>query len=295
METNNIEILLIEDNTTDIRLIKEFLKKISDFSYGLESYSRLTDGLNRLKTKDFDIILLDLKLPDSDIESTIEKVLKYISKIPIVVLTGFDDEEIALNSLQKGFQDYLVKGELNENILKRAILYGIERHKIESKKLKERESYVKLDDKDKMILNILQDNYKISYKDISEKVNLAASTIHNRVQNLLNEGIIKKIDTVIDPSKAGYDTIAIIHLFVNSSNLNDIVQNLNQFNEVQLVATSAGEHNLILKLIAPDEKSLWRFINEKIKSIEGIDPDIKVSSFIDIFKMTNKIYFTREK
>ena len=118
--------------------------------------------MNRLKTKDFDIILLDLKLPDSDIESTIEKMLNLTSKIPIIVLTGFDDEEIALNSLKKGFQDYLVKGELNSNVLKRAILYGIERHKIESKKVKERDIKVELDDKDKMILNILQDNYKIS-------------------------------------------------------------------------------------------------------------------------------------
>jgi len=273
-------------------LIQEFLKKISDFSYELESFSRLTDGLNRLKTKDFDIILLDLKLPDSDIESTIEKVLNLTSEIPIVVLTGFDDEEIALSSLKKGFQDYLVKGELNANVLKRAILYGIERHKIESKKVKERDIKVELDDKDKMILNILQDNYKISYKEISEKVNLAASTIHNRVQNMLNDGIIKKFDTVIDPIKVGYNTIAIIHLFVDPSKLKDIVQKLIKFDEIQLLTTSAGEHNLILKLIAPNEKSLWRLINEKIKSIEGINPNLKVSSFIDIFKMTNKIYFT---
>lgn len=295
MVTNSIEILLIEDNAMDVRLIQEFLNKNSDFSYGLESFSRLSDGLNRLKTKDFDIILLDLKLPDSDMESTIAKMLHLTSKIPIIVLTGFDDEEIALNALKQGFQDYLVKGELNEHILKRAILYGIERHKIESKKLEERDLISKLDEKDKMILNILQDNYKISYKEISEKVNLAASTIHNRVQNMLNKGIIKKIDTVIDPLKAGYNTIAIIHLFVNTSKLNDIVQNLYQFNEIQLIATSAGEHNLILKLIASNEKSLWRFINENIKSIEGINPEVKVSSFIDIYKMTSKIHFTKEK
>jgi DNA-binding Lrp family transcriptional regulator len=142
-----------------------------------------------------------------------------------------------------------------------------------------------------MILNILQDNYKISYKEISEKVNLAASTIHNRVQNMINEGIIKKVDTVIDPIKVGYNAMVIINLFVIPSKLADVIQELSRFNEVQLVATSAGEHNLILKLIAPNEKSLWRFINEKIKSIKGIKPDIKVSSFIDIFKMTNKVYF----
>jgi len=112
---------------------------------------------------------------------------------------------------------------------------------------------------------------------------------------MVNEGIIKKIDTVIDPLKAGYNTMAIVHLFVKPSKLNNIIQKLNRFNEIHLIATSAGEHNLILKLIAPNEKSLWRFINEKIKSIEGINPEMKVSSFIDIFKISSKIYFTKEK
>ena len=295
MENDKIDILLIEDNTVDVRLIQELLKKSSDLSYDLESFSRLSDGINRLKNKDFDIILLDLKLPDSDIESTIESMLEFTLKIPIIVLTGLDDKEIALNSLKKGFQDYLFKGELNANILKRAILYGIERHKIESKKVKKKDVKIELDDKDKMILNILQDNYKISYKEISERVNLAASTIHNRVQNMLNEGIIEKVDTIVDPLKVGYNTIAFVHLFINPLKLNDIAKKLTQFDEVQLVTTSAGEHNLILKLIATNEKNLWRFINEKIKSIEGINPDIKVLSFIDIFKTTHKICFTIEK
>ena len=295
MENDKIDILLIEDNIVDVRLIQELLKKSSDLSYNLESFSRLSEGINRLKNKDFDIILLDLTLPDSDIESTIESMLEFASKLPIIVLTGLDDKEIALNSLKKGFQDHLFKGELNANVLKRAILYGIERHKIESKKVKKKDVETELDDKDKMILNILQDNYKISYKEISERVSLAASTIHNRVQNMLNEGIIEKVDIIVDPLKVGYDIIAFVHLFIDPFKLNDTAQKLTQFDEVQLVTTSAGEHNLILKLIAPNEKNLWRFINEKIKSIEGINPDIKVLSLIDIFKKTHKICFKIEK
>ncbi len=295
MENDKIDILLIEDNTVDVRLIQELLKKSSDLSYDLESFSRLSDGINRLKDKDFDIILLDLTLPDSDIESTIESMLEYALKIPIIVLTGLDDKEIALNSLKKGFQDHLFKGELNAKVLKRAVLYGIERHKIEFKKVKKNDIKIVLDDKDKMILNILQENYKISYKEISKRVSLAASTIHNRVQNMLNEGIIEKVDTIVDPLKVGYNTIAFVHLFIDPLKLNDIAQKLTQFDEVQLVTTSAGEHNLILKLIALDEKNLWRFINEKIKSIEGINPDIKVLSFIDIFKKNHKICFKIEK
>lgn len=296
METKKLRILLIEDNTADIRLIKELLKKSSDLFYELESCIRLSESLDLLKKKDFDIILLDLTLPDSDRESTLEKFVSYSSKIPIIILTGLDDKDLALSSLKNGIQDYLVKGDINANILTRSILYAIERHK--TKHIKEREkepSKVLLDEKDKAILNILQENYKISYKDISEKVNLAASTIHNRVQNMINEGIIKEYDTFVDPFKVGYKTIAIINLTIEPFKLNEIAKKLIDFNEIQLIATSAGEYNLVLQIIARNEKELWRFINEKIMVIEGIKPQMNVSSFIDIFKMTHKIKFKIEE
>ena len=285
-----LSILLIEDNKADVRLIEELLKKSRDFLFSLDSCTRLSEGISRLKTKNYDIILLDLSLPDSDIESTVNRMLRMPLKIPVIVLTGLDDKELALKTLKRGFQDYLIKGELDSSILTRAILYGIERYKYEFEKDKLLDSK-SLDEKDKMILNILQDNYKISYKEISEKINLAASTIHNRVQNLINEGIIKKIDTIIDPLKVGYKTIAIVSLYGDPLKLKKIAENFIKFDEIQLVATSAGEYNLILKLIVSDEKKLWKFINEKIKTIEGVNPNINVLSFIDIYKLSHKIRF----
>lgn len=287
-----INILLIEDNAADVRLIDELLKKSPDFKYQMKSYVRLSEGLESLKKKTFDIMLLDLSLPDSDRTSTLEEVLEYTSMIPIIILTGLDDKDIALSSLKKGIQDYLVKDELSTNLLVRSILYGIERHKIKVTKIKEKEDTgFKLDKRDKKILNILQDHYKISYKDISEKVKLAASTIHSRVQNMITEGIIKEIDTLIDPLKVGYNTIAISNLAIDPHKLDEVSKKLTRFDEIQLVATSAGEYNLILKIIARSEKDLWRFLNENILVLEGIKPQINVSSFIDIYKMTEKIKF----
>jgi DNA-binding Lrp family transcriptional regulator/AmiR/NasT family two-component response regulator len=295
LENRKLRILLIEDNNADIRLIKELLKKSSDLFYEIESCVRLSESLDILKKENFDIILLDLKLPDSDRESTLEKFVSYSSKIPIIILTGLDDKEVALSSLKNGIQDYLVKGEINTNVLTRSILYAVERHKIKYAEGKEKEAFRGLlDEKDKMILNILQDNYKISYKDISEKVNLAASTIHNRVQNMINEGIIKQYDTIVDPFKVDYKTIAILNLTVEPYKLNDIAKKLSDFNEIQLIATTAGEYNLVLQIIARNEKELGRFINEKIMVLEGIKSQINVSSFIDIFKMTHKIKFKIE-
>lgn len=292
MENKKIKILLIEDNNADIRLIDELLKKAPDFSYKIKSCIRLSDGLDAFKKNGYDIILLDLTLPDSDRISTLEKVLEYTPKIPIIILTGLDDKEIALESLKKGIQDYLVKDELTTNLLTRSILYGIERHKIKMRKAKKEEGIdLILDNNDKQILNILQENYKISYKEISEKVDLAASTIHSRVQNMLNKKVIKKIDTLVDPFKVGYETIAIVNLAIDPSKLDDISERLSLFDEIQLVATTAGEHNLILKIIAKGEKELWRFLNEKVLGLNGIKPQINVSSFIDIYKMTEKIKF----
>ncbi len=151
------------------------------------------------------------------------------------------------------------------------------------------------DEKDKEILNYLQDNYRISYKDLSKKVNLAASTIHNRVQNMIKEGIIKKFDTFVDPFRVGYNSIAILGLSIDPLSLDDIARRLSNYDEIQLIASSTGDHNLLVKIVARDEKNLWKFINEKIKILDGIKLPMHVSSFIDIFKMSHKINFKVEK
>ncbi|MFW9819519.1 MAG: winged helix-turn-helix transcriptional regulator [Candidatus Thorarchaeota archaeon] len=285
----------MEDNKADVRLIEELLKTSQEFTFELESRPRLSESINRLKVKNFDIILLDLTLPDSDRDSTLDSLLNITKEIPIVILTGLDDKEFALISLQKGAQDYIVKDDLNGSGLIRAILYAIERHKIETEKKRDKVQKLPFDNKDKEILNFLQENYRISYKDLSKKVNLAASTIHNRVQNMIKEGIIKKFDTIVDPSKVGFNAIAILGLSVDPLKLDNIAKKLSEYGEIQLVASSTGDHNLLVKVIAIDEKNLWRFINEEIKTLEGIQLPMHVSSFIDIFKMSHKVKFKIEK
>jgi Lrp/AsnC family transcriptional regulator for asnA, asnC and gidA len=148
-----------------------------------------------------------------------------------------------------------------------------------------------MDDIDKKILNILQNNFRISYKELGEKVNMAASSVHNRVQKMLDDGIIKKEDTIINPMRAGFDTIAILGLSVDPLRMDEVADKIASFDEVQLIATTTGDHDIVARIIAKDEKALWRFINEKIKPIDGVKPQMDVSSFIDIFKMSHKIQF----
>ncbi len=88
--------------------------------------------LENLGETAFDIMLLDLSLPDSVGLETINKVRAYTLDVPIIVLTGLDDEEIAMQAVQAGAQDYLAKGDLDDNMLTRAIRYAVERHRLQT-------------------------------------------------------------------------------------------------------------------------------------------------------------------
>jgi Lrp/AsnC family transcriptional regulator for asnA, asnC and gidA len=146
-----------------------------------------------------------------------------------------------------------------------------------------------IDEIDKKILNVLQRNDKISYRELSNKLQLAASTIHNRVTKMIEEEIIKQFGAIIDPEKIGYHTIAMIGLSVDPVKMNEIAEIIASYDETQLVAISSGDHDIIVQITAKDEKSLWNFINIKIKTINGIKPHIHVSNFLDIFKSTHSI------
>ncbi|MFX0020004.1 MAG: Lrp/AsnC family transcriptional regulator [Promethearchaeota archaeon] len=146
-----------------------------------------------------------------------------------------------------------------------------------------------IDETDKKILNLLQINDKISYRELSEKLKLAASTIHNRVKKMIEEEIIKQFGAIIDPVKIGYNTIAIVGLSVDPIKMNEIAEKIASYDETQLVVISSGDHDIIAQIIAKDEKSLWNFINIKIKTLNGIKPQIHVSNFLDIYKSTQSI------
>ena len=129
---------------------------------------------------------------------------------------------------------------------------------------------------------------------LGKKIGMAASSVHNRVQKMINDGIIKKEDTLIDPMKVGYETIATIGLSVNPLKMEEVAKIIATYDEVQLVATTTGDHDIILRVVEKNEKSLWRFINENIKTIEGVRSQMDVSSYIDVYKSDHKINFKIE-
>lgn len=126
-----IRLLLVEDNPGDIRLIEEALAQRVNAHFTKDCVSRLSDALNRISAGNIDVILLDLSLPDSQGLETFVRIQQAASHMPIIVLSGLDDEVLAIDSVQKGAQDYLVKGEVDGPVLARAIHYAIERKHIE--------------------------------------------------------------------------------------------------------------------------------------------------------------------
>lgn len=289
MEPDKFNILLIEDNPSDSRIIEEYLKKSEKLNFDLESCIKLREGLNLMEIKKFDVLLLDLSLPDSDKENTLKYLKEITKKTPIIVLTGFDDSNFALEALKKGAEDYISKNDLNSPTLTRAILYAIERHKTKNVKEKVAVQIESLDEYDKKILNLMQEDCRISYSKLHKKVNLAASTIHSRVQNMIKKGIIIKFNAVVDPFKVGYESVAIIGMSVDPSKIDEIAKKIALYDEVQFLATSTGDHNIVAKIVKKDDTDLWTFINEKIKIIDGVSPRLDISRFIEVFKMDPKI------
>jgi len=122
-----MKVLLVEDNHGDARLIQEKLKRAGAKEFEISYVGRLDEALIKLEAEAFDIVLLDLGLPDSQGLNTFTKVQEQVPDVPIVMLSGLADESLALKTVQLGAQDYLMKGKVDGDLLVRAIRYAIER------------------------------------------------------------------------------------------------------------------------------------------------------------------------
>jgi two-component system, cell cycle sensor histidine kinase and response regulator CckA len=127
MNLDGIRVLLVEDNPGDARLFAELVRDAGAGQWKLVHVDRLSAALDRLTREPFDVILLDLSLPDADGLETLIRAHTEAPKVPIVVLTGHDDEALAVRAVRAGAQDYLVKGRLDGDLLVRSIRYASER------------------------------------------------------------------------------------------------------------------------------------------------------------------------
>jgi len=122
-----LKVLLIEDNAIDARLIQIMLSDSGSGMFELERVERLSTGIPRVQKGDIGLVLLDLSLPDSQGLATFARVHREAQGVPIIVMSGLDDQTVAVNAVHEGAQDYLVKGQVSGQLLVRAMRYAIER------------------------------------------------------------------------------------------------------------------------------------------------------------------------
>jgi len=177
---NPIRILLIEDNPGDALLISEMFSEAGNDLFEMTHADCLSTGLFNLAEERFDLLLLDLSLPDSQGLDSFIKANNQAPDLPIIVITGTDDSTVAVKSVGQGAQDYLVKGQIDANLLTRSIRYAMERQslkkqleKTHKRLLEERERseavrnfqhYVAISDGEK--INDVYEKLTSEYRDI---------------------------------------------------------------------------------------------------------------------------------
>src|SRR5260370_2269312 len=124
MNLEGIRVLLVEDNPGDVRLFLELLRESGAGYVKVDDVDRLATALERLSNQAFDVVLLDLSLPDAHGLDTLVRAHAHAPSVPIVVLTGLDDQALAVKAVRAGAQDYLVKGRVAGDLLVRSLRYA---------------------------------------------------------------------------------------------------------------------------------------------------------------------------
>ncbi len=246
-----IRVLLIEDNPGDARLIREMLIEKGATKFNLEHVGRISEGLKRLSQDNIQVILLDLFLPDSHGLETVDRVCHAVPHLPVVVLTGIDDEALAIKAVRNGVQDYLVKGQMDGNLIMRAIRYATERKRAEKEK------------------GVLEEQLRQSQK--MEAIGSLAGGIAHDFNNLLT--IIK-----------GYSQLSLLELKEDNSvkknieeikratdRASDLVRQLLAFSRSQILDMKILDLNTTLRNV---DKMLRRITGENIELVTLLAEDL---------------------
>ncbi len=247
-------ILLVEDNPGDRRLICEMLAEARSVTFDIKHADRLQAGLEYLGENRVDVVLLDLGLPDSQGLETLGKMYTQVSEVPIVVLTGLDDEMTGVQAINKGAQDYLIKGQIDTNLLARTIRYAIERKQGEER---ERQLHLQLDLSNRLA------SLGVMVEGIAHEINNSLVSVIGFAELLMEEDIPKKakesVKTIID----------------NGQRIANIVTGLNAFAQQQeLKRTYVDVNNIIQDTLAMRAYSLE---TNNIEVTAQLDPTLPLT------------------
>lgn len=292
-----LKILLFEDNQGDVGLIEEMIDEFNK-SNDLEVVETLEEGVNILNKQLYDVILLDLGLPDSEGIETLKVVLEITQNTPIIVLTGLNNEKIGTLAVKIGAQDYLIKNEIDSKLLKRSINYSIERKKIEGElqryqenleeKVKERTKELEQSNRE------LQQFAYVASHDLREPLRMISTflqLLEKRYSERLDEDANEFIDFAVDGAKRldamikdllEYSRVANKKIKFNDVNMNEVLEQTSLNLKVSIDDNNAKIISDQLPTIQGDEKLLVQLfqnlISNSIKYRGSETPEIQISA-----------------
>ncbi|HVS34454.1 MAG TPA: response regulator, partial [Gemmataceae bacterium] len=199
----------IEDNEGDTRLIQEMLRDGGGGRFRLECADRLTVGLDRLTRDGIDVVLLDLSLPESKGLGSLLRVHENAPAVPVVVLTGSQDEELGNRAVQSGAQDYLIKGHVDGALLARSLRYAIERGGIEEELRRRVEQLAELDRRKDEFLATLAHELRNPLAPIRNALHIlrlsggsgpAAERVREMIERQVNQ-LVRLVDDLMEVSR----------------------------------------------------------------------------------------------
>lgn len=248
----SVKILLIEDNLASARLLQEFLMQAQSQEFTLVHVKRLGEALEELSKCNYDVILLDLTLPDSQGLSSLPPLIGQAPSVPIVVLTNTNDEKLAIEAVRQGAQDYLVKRQVNVDVLVRSLRYAIERKQVlESLRTVNETLQIRVEERTAELVKAKEIN---QFK--SEFVSMLSHDIRNPLNTiLLAAGLLETHDERLTKEKK------LNHLELIRSAIKNMAQLLD---EVSLIGR-ADSGKLLCDLISLDLEAFCRQIVNEVQ------------------------------
>ncbi len=172
-----IRVLLVEDSPSDAALLTEWLQPKGQFKFCLTIVESLEKALTVLDVEPFDVVLLDLGLSDSTGLGTLQAVLDDHATVPIIVLTGLDDDDVGFRAVESGAQDYLIKSNCDTNLLFRSIRYAIARYRLDRERI----------ELSRQLLTVLEDEKQRIARELHDEVGQGLSGLNMMLRSMLRK------------------------------------------------------------------------------------------------------------
>lgn len=291
-----IRILLIEDNPGDARLIQEYLSDLKNIEYSFHHADRLQKGIEILENEFIDVVLLDLKLPDSEGLTGVEQIFAVAPNIPVIVLTGLNDENTAISAVKMGAQDYLVKDRVESEILIRSIKYAIERKRAEEDQQKLLEQRIRSlsiieaqENERRRISRELHDG--LGQLLSAAKLNFGMIDFVNSNNKERSTDIVKQVDSII--SKAIVEARRIAH-DLRPTTLDDfgLIPALRilcqEFSKLTGIKVKFQVSPTLERIDPKVEIAVYRIIQESFNNISKYAEATEVS--LDLYRKDNQVF-----